>query len=54
LTHEGVRTAEHACAGYAEERQRLVALPAPAEVNEIDHACYRLRGVLGGDARART
>jgi DNA-binding MarR family transcriptional regulator len=50
LTAEGLRTADAANAGYARERERLLATLSPDEVDQLDGAIQRLLDVMSADA----
>ena len=50
LTPEGLRTADDANAGYARERERLLAALSPDEVGQLDRAIQRLLDVMSADA----
>jgi DNA-binding MarR family transcriptional regulator len=54
LTPAGLRTADEANAGYARERERLLAALSPDEVGQLDGAIQRLLDVMSADAHVGT
>ena len=52
LTPEGLRTADEANAGYASERERLLAALSPDEVGQLDGAIQRLLDVMRAEDAA--